>query len=68
MQPKLEHAAEWTSMKIEDYTVTVAYKVFELLEKKHFFKVPEAIQEQVVQEVRAEVDRLIPKAGSGKKK
>ena len=46
-------------MKIDDYAVAVAFRVFDLLEKKHLFKVPEQIRQKVSEEIRAESSSLI---------
>jgi len=48
-------------MKLDDFTVAVAFRVFELLEKKHLFKVPEQIRQKVIEEVRGETSSLIDK-------
>ncbi len=51
-------------MKIEDLAHSIVLFVFERLEKEHHYVVPEEIRKEVVEETRANLDKLISGGGS----
>jgi hypothetical protein len=46
-------------MKLEDFAYGIAKKIFEELEHKHHFKVPEAIQAEILKKVKTDLNSFM---------
>lgn len=46
-------------MKLEDFAYGIAKKIFEQLEREHHFKVPEAIQAEILKKVKSDLNSFI---------